>query len=170
MNSTISISPAIALLVFFGSVAAADVPGFGAWGMTAVSGEATVIDETRQATRSWTFEVDPEGEGNLVRVLNQGELEFTITFGGVEGSPHPDGLGLGGTGRGEGGVIIGHSVRETGASTDDFHSHLETRIEGTYSETEMSASWTYNHIVRAGHITHTTMASGSFTAIYGAAR
>lgn len=160
----------LALLPFVASAAAADAPGFGAWGMSAVSGEATVIDETRQRTQSWTFDVDPDDGGNLVRVLGRGELEFTVNFVGAAGSPHPDGLRLGGTGHGQSGEITGHTVRETGESTDDFHSRLETHIEGTYSETEMSASWTYNHVVRAGHITQTTVASGTFTAIHGAAR
>lgn len=169
MGRAVLIGPALALLLCGGGVAA-DVPAFGAWGMSDVSGQASVTDETRTRTRSWTFAVDPEDGGNLVRVLGDGTLEFTVIFGGVEGSPHRGGLSLGATGRGEGGEITGHRVQESGAAGEDFHSRVETHVEGTYSDSEMSVSWTYNHVSRAGHITQTTTASGAFTAIHGAAR
>ncbi|MBM9537802.1 hypothetical protein [Desulfobulbus alkaliphilus] len=140
---------------------------FGTWSITSSTGEITIVDASRFRTNSWNFPADPEADGaNWVRVYSRGELEYKLAFKGVEGSPHPDGLSHGGSGKGEGGVITGHDLREE-SGPDGYHSRVEKSIRGTYSEHELEAEWTVSSVITAGHITQTIEGSGSIRAVRG---
>lgn len=170
MKSLIAIFLVSLLLLAARPATGGDVAGFGTWRITTLSGEITIVDESRFRTRSWTFNVDPEASGaNWVRVYSRGELEYSLAFKGVEGSPHPDGYRHGGSGRGEGGLVMGHNVHEESGGPDGYHSRVEKAIKGTYSDVEMEADWTLSSVISAGHITQTITGSGSFKAVRGRA-
>lgn len=140
---------------------------FGTWRVTSFSGAITIVDESRFRTHSWNLPADTEASGtNWIRVYSHGELEYSLAFKGVKGSPHPDGFRHGGTGRGEGGIVFGHDVQEE-SGPDGYHSRIEKTIQGTHSDSEMAAEWTLSGIIRAGHIRQTISGNGSIRAVRG---
>jgi hypothetical protein len=136
--------PAVLFLSSSAAYPGRSVPGagteikFGTWKITKFSGEVTISESGRYRNVSWNFPADPDHPGsNWVRVYSRGKFDYRLSFEGVEGSDHPDGLTYGGSGEGSGGQLFGHNERE------DEGGRSESTIKGTYSDVELEATWTH---------------------------
>jgi hypothetical protein len=129
-------------------------PPSGTYGLTSSSGK---IEKTMSGTcsGSWTYNADLASKQNHVDVKFDGKTSYRIAFGGVAGSPHPDGYDHASSATAEDGVIRGEVVNtELGTKSTST---------GTYDGDGLKISWTFEQNVPGDCATKVT-GSGNFTA------